>query len=203
MGAWLSSHDKICGAYPCHRSVHSTQPTFIVFHNASGQYIRVFWIDYSGRKRIYSTLKPGAVHIQSTFQTHPWTFDILTNPPKAGESCNLPVVKVGTLASDFTPTNLVDIITQQQIIYPSGGTVAKRVTIIDSPSVPWCTYSHAEFFGTEYKKTVKEVMMVYSRMLKLRGATSRNHLGDLPMVSFYFYFLLVLEYFSRVSGINS
>jgi hypothetical protein len=183
MGAWLSTHnDWICGPAPYHRSVQSSQPSFLIFHNASSQPVRVYWIDYAGRKRIYSILKPGAVHIQSTFQTHPWTFDILTSTPQPGEE--LPDIKVGTLASDFRPNSLVDLSTQQQVIYPSGGTVAKKVIIVDSPPVPWCIYSHAEFFS-EYKDTAKEVMLYYSRMSKLQRGTQRAHLGDLPMVSFF------------------
>ncbi len=37
-------------------------------------------------------------------------------------------------------------------------------------------------FFREYKDTVKEVMLYYRRMLKLRGATQEAHLGCLPMV---------------------
>lgn len=181
MGAWLSTHDKIYRP-PFHRSIHSDSPTFLIFHNATSEYVRVYWIDYAGRKRIYSILKPGAVHIQSTFLTHPWTFDILHK--FAIPEGELPVIPSGTLASDFKPTNLVDLSTQQQIIYASGGTVAKKVTIVDSPPVPWCIYSHAEFFSEEYKNTIKEVMLYYTRMLKLRGAAPREaNFGDLPMVS--------------------
>jgi len=181
MGAWLSTPgDRIFRPSPYHRSVQSSQPTFLVFHNATSHHVRVHWIDYSGRKRIYSILEPGAVHIQSTFLSHPWTMDILASTPKPGEE--LPAIKFGTLSSDFSSNNLVDLSTQHQIIYPSG-TAAKKVTIVDSPPVPWCIYSHDEFFS-EYKDTVKEVMLYYSRMSKLQGITQRVHLGDLPMVSF-------------------
>ena len=93
-------------------------------------------------------------------------------------------MKIGSLASDFRPTNLIDMVTQEQVVYPYSGMTARRVEIIDNPPIPWCIYSHAEFFD-EYKDTVKEVLMTYSRLSKLGGDTEeKGNLGDLPKVSF-------------------
>jgi len=54
------------------RSLHAHIPTEVTFENKSGQTIRVYWLDYSGNRKLYRTLENGQKHAQKTFVTHPW-----------------------------------------------------------------------------------------------------------------------------------
>jgi hypothetical protein len=54
------------------KSIDGKQPTVITFLNDYGSPVRQHWLDYSGQRKFYSTIKQGESHTQPTFFTHPW-----------------------------------------------------------------------------------------------------------------------------------
>ncbi len=53
-------------------SVAGDVSTFITFSNRSNERIVIYWIDYEGDLQEYIELKPGGVHRQQTYVSHPW-----------------------------------------------------------------------------------------------------------------------------------
>ena len=56
------------------KSMNSRQPAVVTFANDHGSPVRMYWLDYSGQRKLYFTLKPGKSRTESTFFTHPWMF---------------------------------------------------------------------------------------------------------------------------------
>lgn len=54
------------------KSIDSKQPTVITFSNDSGSPVRQYWLDYSGQRKFYRTIKQGESYTQPTFFSHPW-----------------------------------------------------------------------------------------------------------------------------------
>src|SRR5262245_54666580 len=54
------------------KSGDSNMPAQIAFANRSAQTIKVYWIDWSGKRVLYKTLKSGQEYLQLTFLHHPW-----------------------------------------------------------------------------------------------------------------------------------
>jgi TIR domain/VHL beta domain len=54
------------------RSLEANVQTSIVFTNKENQPIRVYWLDYDGKRILYGTLETGQVLTQDTYVTHPW-----------------------------------------------------------------------------------------------------------------------------------
>jgi hypothetical protein len=54
------------------KSTSSDVETNITFVNRSGQTIKVYWIDYEGRRKLYETAKNGDTCELRTYLTHPW-----------------------------------------------------------------------------------------------------------------------------------
>lgn len=71
------------------RSVHSAQPTTLLFTNEAESpedVISVYWLDYDGHRQHYFDLFPGETRLQETYLTHPW---LVTFPvPGGGEVCH-------------------------------------------------------------------------------------------------------------------
>lgn len=61
-----------CAAEAAIYSVQGVQPTTVTFHNAGRIVIRIYWIDYEGSRRHFSTLRPGQSYSANTFASHPW-----------------------------------------------------------------------------------------------------------------------------------
>ena len=53
-------------------SLHANIPTEVRFENQTGQTIKIYWLDYSGNRKLYKILPDKQAHIQATFVTHPW-----------------------------------------------------------------------------------------------------------------------------------
>ena len=53
-------------------SIHANIPTSILFVNKSGKKIKIYWLDYSGNRKLYKVLEKDQVHSQQTYVTHPW-----------------------------------------------------------------------------------------------------------------------------------
>jgi TIR domain/VHL beta domain len=54
------------------RSLEANVQTSIVFTNRGNQPIRVYWLDYDGKRILYETLGTGEVGSNPTYVTHPW-----------------------------------------------------------------------------------------------------------------------------------
>lgn len=54
------------------RSGPSLVEASLNFINRSGQTLKVYWLDSSGKRVLYKTLKPQQGYTQLTFLTHPW-----------------------------------------------------------------------------------------------------------------------------------
>jgi hypothetical protein len=53
-------------------SAQLDQPTSILFRNCRSSPVRIYWIDYQGRRKFYKELQPGTQYVQETYLTHPW-----------------------------------------------------------------------------------------------------------------------------------
>ncbi len=53
-------------------SFNSDDRATIVFTNATGRPLQIYWLDFRGDRRFYRDLKPGESYRQSTYLTHPW-----------------------------------------------------------------------------------------------------------------------------------
>ena len=53
-------------------SLEGTVRTDIRFVNRTAGVVKVYWLDYSGRRVYYDTIAPGASVVQPTWKTHPW-----------------------------------------------------------------------------------------------------------------------------------
>jgi hypothetical protein len=63
-----------CAVEPLLQSLSSSALTDVNFTNGLSQSVSVYWRDYSGVRRYWFTLGPGASYLQGTYPTHPWVF---------------------------------------------------------------------------------------------------------------------------------
>lgn len=54
------------------RSTNGDLPTTITFVNRAGEPVKLYWLDYEGKRKLYETIPPGKQTVQPTFVTHPW-----------------------------------------------------------------------------------------------------------------------------------
>jgi VHL beta domain len=54
------------------RSLTGTVRTNIEFVNRTAGAIKVYWLDYTGKRVYYNTLAAGSSYVQPTWKTHPW-----------------------------------------------------------------------------------------------------------------------------------
>ena len=54
------------------KSGDSNMPAQITFANRSARTIKVYWLDWTGKRVLYKTLKGGKEYLQLTFLHHPW-----------------------------------------------------------------------------------------------------------------------------------
>jgi hypothetical protein len=60
------------------KSADSDKETKVQFKNASKSKIKVFWINYDGKREFYSDVAPGKSYTQDTYMTHPWVVTDMT-----------------------------------------------------------------------------------------------------------------------------
>lgn len=53
-------------------SISGTVRTNIKFVNKTTKLVKIYWLDYSGKRVYYNQLRPGASYTQPTWKTHPW-----------------------------------------------------------------------------------------------------------------------------------
>lgn len=54
------------------RSLESAQSTHVEFRNPTRSPVRVYWLDFQGKRVLYNTLSAGQSYTQQTYVTHPW-----------------------------------------------------------------------------------------------------------------------------------
>jgi von Hippel-Lindau disease tumor suppressor protein len=54
------------------KSISASVKTKIEFVNKTAGTVKVYWLDYTGKRVYYWTLAPGASYAQATFDTNPW-----------------------------------------------------------------------------------------------------------------------------------
>jgi hypothetical protein len=54
------------------KSISGDVATTMIFVNNSGEMVKVYWIDYHGKRKFYMALKDGESYQQPTYLTHPW-----------------------------------------------------------------------------------------------------------------------------------
>jgi tetratricopeptide (TPR) repeat protein len=64
--------DQRCGAEGRLRSIGSYQGTQIVVSDQHPSDVRLYWLDFGGKRKLYATIKPGTQYTQQTFDTHSW-----------------------------------------------------------------------------------------------------------------------------------
>lgn len=71
------------------RSIHGKVKTSIVIRNraqSEEDVIKVYWLDYKGRRKSYGNVYKGDSKLISTYMTHPWV--IVSKVPGGGEICH-------------------------------------------------------------------------------------------------------------------
>ena len=63
---WIPSNGEIPP-----RSI-SGDNTTIIFHNQMKQKVKIYWVEYNGKLKIYGEIAPGGTREQNTFSTASW-----------------------------------------------------------------------------------------------------------------------------------
>ena len=61
-----------CNTEGSARSAGGGQPVQITFRNSTAGAVKIYWLDYTGKRQQYGTLSPGQSYTQSTYAGHPW-----------------------------------------------------------------------------------------------------------------------------------
>uniref|UniRef100_A0A336MNT3 CSON001843 protein n=1 Tax=Culicoides sonorensis TaxID=179676 RepID=A0A336MNT3_CULSO len=56
------------------KSEKSESRAFVIFENATGRLIDIYWVNFTSQLVLYKSLKPMERLMMNTFQTHPWIF---------------------------------------------------------------------------------------------------------------------------------
>jgi hypothetical protein len=65
------------------KSTKGAVKTTVVFRNNTESKVKLFWLDYEGKRRFYAEIQPMDYHLQHTFATHPWLITDDLNDAKA------------------------------------------------------------------------------------------------------------------------
>ena len=83
-------------------SIHANIPTSIRFDNKSGKIVKIYWLDYSGNRKLYKVLEKDQVHNQQTYVTHPW---LITGDDDRAMQIYFPDSQSRTVVISQSPTN--------------------------------------------------------------------------------------------------
>jgi S1-C subfamily serine protease len=61
-----------CASVGSLRSIDGVRPLSVTFANESPEDIRIYWIDYTGQRKLYGDLRPKESLDENTYGTHPW-----------------------------------------------------------------------------------------------------------------------------------
>ena len=109
------------------RSIHSRIATPVRFINCSESHVKVLWLNYQGKKVLYSTLEPSnGCYDVNTYVTHPWiAVDEDTNNLMLLNSKQIyfpTPPEIQRVESDGE-NNVAYVVVTQVIITPNGTTV--------------------------------------------------------------------------------
>jgi len=65
------------------KSKNADVRTQVVFRNNTESKLKLFWLDYEGKRKFYAEIQPMDYLLQHTFATHPWLITDDANDPKA------------------------------------------------------------------------------------------------------------------------
>lgn len=54
------------------KSAEGTKPTKVTFVNQADARMKVYWLDYDGKRQFYADVSSGKNYVQDTYMTHPW-----------------------------------------------------------------------------------------------------------------------------------
>jgi hypothetical protein len=54
------------------KSMEATKLTKLTFRNGHHASVRLYWLDYGSKRKLYATIGDGDSYTQPTFVTHPW-----------------------------------------------------------------------------------------------------------------------------------
>ena len=83
-------------------SIHANIPTSIRFDNKSGKIVKIYWLDYSGNRKLYKVLEKDQVHNQQTYVTHPW---LITGDDDRSMQIHFPDSQSRTVIISQSPSN--------------------------------------------------------------------------------------------------
>ena len=83
-------------------SIHANIPTSIRFDNKSGKIVKIYWLDYSGNRKLYKVLEKDQVHNQQTYVTHPW---LITGDDDRAMQIYFPDSQSRTIIISQSPSN--------------------------------------------------------------------------------------------------
>ena len=68
--------DSSCADEGSYKSLQGDMPAQLQVFNKSPQTVKVWWLDYNGKRLLYQQLPPFTYYVQPTWLTHPW---VITN----------------------------------------------------------------------------------------------------------------------------
>jgi hypothetical protein len=78
----------------------SNRATSLTFVNTSKQTVKVYWLDFEGRRVLYQTLKDGETYQIRTYLTHPW---VITDEQDRAWAVYYPTPQPRTIAIEPPP----------------------------------------------------------------------------------------------------
>ncbi len=168
----------ICPAESVSKSTSGKITTKISFKNKLKQTVKIYWLNYSGRRVFYRQLKPGDSYTQQTYVTHPWVVTDVgngclgvyypdskprvvklknssgTNTPKLlKNTLVIPGKRVDPITNKTTRSDLVKLFGESRledtVIYVAEGT--ERIPITKVNLGPKCSFSVAWIDDTRNK----------------------------------------------------
>lgn len=70
--------EENCQSEKSIKSADSNKETKVQFKNESKSKIKIYWINYDGKREFYSDVNPGRSYTQDTYMTHPWVITDMT-----------------------------------------------------------------------------------------------------------------------------
>lgn len=74
-----NTQPKQCGSESVSISRSGKVTTEITFINQRQQPVKIYWLDYSGKRKFYAQIQPGDRVVQQTYVTHPWVVTDASN----------------------------------------------------------------------------------------------------------------------------
>lgn len=144
-----SALEKNCSEEPRLKSVASGTATAINFINNSSQPIKAHWIDYQGRRKLYSEIPAGQSFSVNTYVFHPW---VVTTP--GGDCLQIFMPESTPIQASVTETNPPTLAQEKNVLF-----VAQRLNKVENPAEidRWWT----SVINTDEGKLVADLVATY------------------------------------------